>query len=36
MGERENEEKKKRQVVMRVHKWLIKPEFLLVTMVKQF
>lgn len=36
MGERENEEKKRRQVVVRVHKWLIKPRFLLVTVVKQF
>lgn len=34
--ERENEEKKRRQVVVRVHKWLIKPRFLLVTVVKQF
>lgn len=35
-GERENEEKNRRQVVIRVHKWLIKPWFLLVTVVKQF
>lgn len=32
----EREEKKRRQVVMRVHKWLIKPRVLLVTVVKQF
>lgn len=35
-GGRESKEKTRRQVVMRVHKWLIKPRFLLVAVVKQF
>lgn len=35
-GGRESKEKTRRQVVMRVHKWLIKPWFLLVAVVKQF
>lgn len=35
-GRGESQEKTRRQVVMRVHKWLIKAGFLLVAAVKQF